>query len=484
MVFSSSIFLCFFLPLFLVLYYLTDRKYKNFVLLFSSVLFYAWGAPKFVFVIIGTTILDFFFVKMLDMNKAKWTRIIFLLLSVLMNVGLLVYFKYSNFFVENVNSFLHAMGVEGQITWTKLVLPIGISFYTFETLTYVIDVYRGVHKPLKNFWDYQLYIILFPKLIAGPIIRYHEIADQIPDRSSRDNVDEKLMGFYRFCLGLGKKVLIANTMAQFADSVYGNAVTGEGALDPAMVSAGTAWFAAIAYTLQIYFDFSGYSDMAIGIGRMIGFRFPENFNNPYVSESITDFWRRWHITLGSWMRNYLYIPLGGNRVSPMRLYFNLWLVFLLSGLWHGASWNFIFWGAWHGFFLVIERLFLLKLTARIGRIPRILFTMFIVVIGWVFFRVEHVKQAWRYVKAMFGRTTGEISQLPDLEWHTTFVIALLFSFFVLVRQGQKLQDKVYGIPTLSRRGHIGMTVCSVLLFVLSLSYVTGSSFNPFIYFRF
>jgi alginate O-acetyltransferase complex protein AlgI len=484
MVFSSSIFLCFFLPLFLILYYLTDRKYKNFILLFSSILFYAWGAPKFVFVIIGTTILDFFFVKMLDKNKKKRTRITFLLLSVIMNVGLLFYFKYCNFFIENINALLHTMGSEGTITWTKLVLPIGISFYTFETLTYVVDVYRGVHKPLNNFWDYQLYIILFPKLIAGPIIRYHEIADQIPDRSERDNVDEKLMGFYRFCLGLGKKVLIANTMASFADSVYGDPVTAEGALDAAQISAATAWFAAIAYTLQIYFDFSGYSDMAIGIGRMIGFRFPENFNNPYTSQSITDFWRRWHITLGSWMRNYLYIPLGGNRVSNLRLYFNLWLVFLLSGLWHGAAWGFIVWGAWHGLFLVLERLFLLKLTAHIGKIPRILFTMFIVILGWVVFRVEDVKSGMGYIKAMFGRSAGEISVLPDGEWYSTFVIALIFSFFVVARQGQKLQDRIYGIPTLNPGGHIGMTLCSVILFVVSLSYVTGSNFNPFIYFRF
>lgn len=484
MIFSSSIFLCLFLPLFLILYYLTDRKYKNFVLLFSSVLFYAWGAPKFIFVIIGTTIIDFFFVKMLDLNKAKRVRIFFLLLSVSMNLGLLVYFKYSNFFIENVNALLHSLGVQGEISWTKLVLPIGISFYTFETLTYVVDVYRGVHKPLKNFWDYQLYIILFPKLIAGPIIRYHEIADQIPDRSARDNVDEKLMGFYRFCLGLGKKVLIANTIATYADAVYGAPVTAEGALDPTHIAAGTAWFAAIAYTLQIYFDFSGYSDMAIGLARMIGFRFPENFNNPYVAESITDFWRRWHITLGAWMRNYLYIPLGGNRVSKTRLYFNLWLVFLLSGLWHGASWNFIFWGAWHGFFLVIERLFLLKLTARIGKIPRIMQTMFFVVIGWVFFRVEHVAPAWNYVKAMFGITAGDISVAPTIEWMYTFYVAVFFSFFVIVYRGQKLQDKVYGIPHLKTRGHLAMTICSLLLFVLSLSYVTGSNFNPFIYFRF
>ena len=484
MVFSSSIFLCFFLPLFLILYYLTDRKYKNFILLFSSVFFYAWGAPKFVFVIIGTTILDFFFVKMLDQNKAKRTRIVFLLLSVFMNVGLLFYFKYCNFFIDNVNRVLGMVGMDASISWTKLVLPIGISFYTFETLTYVIDVYRGVHKPLKNFLDYQLYIILFPKLIAGPIIRYHEIADQIPDRSARDTVDEKLMGFYRFCIGLGKKVLIANTMATFADSVYGDPVTAYNALDPALITAGTAWFAAIAYTLQIYFDFSGYSDMAIGIGRMIGFRFPENFNNPYISRSITDFWRRWHMTLGLWMRNYLYIPLGGNRVSAGRLYFNLWLVFLLSGLWHGASWNFILWGAWHGVFLVLERLFLLKLTERLGKYVQIIITMFVVILGWVMFRVEHITPAWNFIKAMFGAGSGEVSVLPETEWNVTFVIALLFSFFVLVRRGQQTQDRIFGYESLRVRGHITMTAVALVLFIISLSYITGSSFNPFIYFRF
>ncbi|GAB4133026.1 MAG: MBOAT family O-acyltransferase [Bacteroidia bacterium] len=470
--------------MFLVLYYLTDRKYKNFVLLFSSIFFYAWGAPKFIFVIIGTTILDFFFVKMLDSNKGKRTRIFFLLLSVFMNLGLLVYFKYSNFFIENVNSLLHLMGVQGEIAWTRLVLPIGISFYTFETLTYVVDVYRGVHKPLKNFWDYQLYIILFPKLIAGPIIRYHEIADQIPDRSSRDHVDEKLMGFYRFCIGLGKKVLIANTMATFADFVYGNPETGANALNPENLSTVTAWYAALAYTLQIYFDFSGYSDMAIGIGRMIGFRFPENFNNPYTSQSITEFWRRWHMTLGNWMRNYLYIPLGGNRVGPVRLYFNLWLVFLLSGLWHGASWNFIFWGAWHGLFLVLERAFLLKLTDKIGKLPRVALTFFIVLIGWVFFRVEDMSMAWGYVKALFGAGDGTVVDTPGIEWMYTLIPALLFAFFVLSAKGLKIQEHVFGEKIINPAAHLSLTVIALVLFIVSLSYITASGFNPFIYFRF
>jgi alginate O-acetyltransferase complex protein AlgI len=363
-------------------------------------------------------------------------------------------------------------------------MPIGISFYTFETITYVVDVYRGVHKPLKNFWDYQLYIILFPKLIAGPIIRYHEIADQITDRSARDTVDDKLMGFYRFCLGLGKKVLIANTMATFADFVYGNPFNGDGALDPMKLSTITAWLAAVAYTMQIYFDFSGYSDMAIGLGRMLGFKFPENFNNPYTSQSITEFWRRWHMTLGAWMKNYLYIPLGGNRAGKFRIFFNLWIVFLLSGLWHGASYAFIFWGVWHGTFLVLERVFLLKLTDRIGKIPRIIFTLFIVIVGWVFFRVIHLHDGWLYVKAMFGRGTGELVPSPGPEWYWTLIPAVIFSFFILVKRGNDLQNRIYGDTTLSLRGHFAFTAIIVIFFVLSLSYITGSGFNPFIYFRF
>ncbi|MFA6950343.1 MAG: MBOAT family O-acyltransferase, partial [Lentimicrobiaceae bacterium] len=295
------------------------------------------------------------------MTKTQLYRRLMLTLSVSINMGLLVYFKYSNFFIENVNAVLAVFG-DNQVEWTKLVMPIGISFYTFETITYVVDVYRRVHKPLDNFWDYQTYIILFPKLIAGPIIRYHDLADQITDRSQNETVDNRLTGFYRFIIGLAKKVLIANQMGLQADTIF--------AMNYADLDSATAWVGILAYTFQIYFDFSGYSDMAIGIGKMIGFKFPENFNSPYVSQSISEFWRRWHISLGAWMRNYLYIPLGGNRVATKRrLYFNLWFVFLASGLWHGASWSFVLWGAYHGFFLVLERGFLLKVYEKIGKLP-------------------------------------------------------------------------------------------------------------------
>lgn len=484
MVFSSSIFLCFFFPLFLFFYYLTDKKYKNFFLLFASIVFYSWGAPKFIFVIIGTTILDFYFVRMMYNSKACNLRRLLLLLSISMNLGLLFYFKYCNFFIENVNTLLGSLGMEGQINFTKLALPIGISFYTFETLTYVVDVYRGVHKPLNNFWDYQLYIILFPKLIAGPIIRYHEIADQITDRSANDTINNKLHGFYRFCIGLGKKVMIANSMAVVANSVYGDPETMEGALHPLQISAGTAWIGALAYTFQIYFDFSGYSDMAIGIGRMIGFRFPENFNNPYIAQSITEFWRRWHMSLGRWMKNYLYIPLGGNQVkTKFRLYFNLWIVFLLSGLWHGASWSFVVWGAWHGMFLVLERAFLNKALEKAGRLPRVIFTFFLVVIGWIFFRVENVKLAAGYVGALFGSGSGE--KTISLQRDSLFILALavFFSLFCLYRRGEAFQEKFFD-GSLRLKGYVLATLAGIVLFILSLSYITAGGFNPFIYFRF
>lgn len=399
-----------------------------------------------------------------------------LLLSVTVNLGLLVYFKYSNFFVENINAVLSSVGV-GEIPWVKLVLPIGISFYTFETLTYVVDVYRRVHKPLKNFWDYQLYIILFPKLIAGPIIRYHEISDQITNRDKYDTIDDKLLGFYRFIIGLAKKVLLANVMGQYvADIDYFKAE---------QLSSGLAWAGALAYTLQIYFDFSGYSDMAIGIGRMLGFKFPENFNNPYTSSSITEFWRRWHITLGSWMRNYLYIPLGGNKVSAGRMYFNLWLVFLASGLWHGASWSFIVWGAYHGTFLVIERLFLGKWLEKLPGVVSNLYCFFIVLIGWVFFRIETLSEAMTYLHRMFVWNAGVKDFYASRE--TIFIGVLCIFFAVIIRYNKVMRSvghSIYDSATLSFRKHLAWTSIGVVLFVLSIASIAGSSFNPFIYFRF
>jgi alginate O-acetyltransferase complex protein AlgI len=473
MVFSSIVFLLYFMPVFLLVYYIADTKFKNGIILIGSIFFYAWGAPKFIFVILFTTFLDFYLVTLMDKIQNETKRKLLLILSVSVNLGLLFYFKYSNFFIENVNSALSIFG-DKQIHWTKLILPIGISFYTFETITYVVDVYRRVHKPLTKFWDYQLYIILFPKLIAGPIIRYHELADQITDRSANETIDNKLTGFYRFALGLGKKVLIANQMGVVADEIFGSNLS--------QLDTTTAWIGSLAYTFQIYFDFSGYSDMAIGLAKMIGFKFPENFNNPYISQSITEFWRRWHITLGSWMKNYLYIPLGGNKVSKYRLYFNLWLVFLASGLWHGASWSFIFWGAFHGFFLVIERIFFGKVLSKIGKLPSILITFLIVNIGWVFFRIEKIKDAFTYLKHMFSFNFNSTNSF-DLEFKTYLMLAIIFSFFAISKHTQKLQDAVY-VNDYTNTRHLIICLTSLVLFVLSVSSITSSGFNPFIYFRF
>lgn len=475
MVFSSVIFLVYFLPIFLTIYFLVPKSFKNPVLLLSSIFFYAWGAPLFIFAILLTTTVDFYFVKLLNNAADDKKRKLWLILSLSLNVGMLFYFKYCNFFIENVNAILNAAGIQ-EVSWTKVVLPIGISFYTFESITYVVDVYRRLHKPLDNFWQYQLYIICFPKLISGPIIRYHEISDQIADRSANDTIDNKLTGFYRFCLGLGKKVLIANVMAAKADEIF-NMPTNE-------LTTSLAWLGMLAYTFQIYFDFSGYSDMALGIGKMIGFKFPENFDNPYTSKSITEFWRRWHMTLGSWMKNYLYIPLGGNKVeSKTRLYFNLWLVFLASGFWHGAAWTFIIWGIYHGFWLVLERMFLADVYKKIGKLASTLICFVLVAIGWVFFRADTTAGAFNFVQQLFTFNFKTPPRFVDSEFLFYFMLAVLFSFFASFKIGQRIQNTVY-YSYYGNLGNLLATVVAISLFTLSLASITSSGFNPFIYFRF
>ncbi len=475
MVFSSIVFIFYFLPIFFLIYYLADKKYKNAIILCGSIFFYAWGAPKFIFVILGTTAIDFYVVRWIANTEAKRLKTALLCFSLCINLGLLFYFKYCNFFIENINYvFLHHFGIK-EISWVKVALPIGISFYTFETLTYVVDVYRGIHKPLRNFWDYQLYIILFPKLIAGPIIRYHDFADQIYDHTEHETYENKLRGLYRFFIGLGKKVIIANAIGAHVEHIF-NIPYNE-------LSTTTAWYGALGYTFQIYFDFSGYSDMAIGLALMMGFRIPENFNNPYTATSITDFWRKWHISLGNWMRNYLYIPLGGNKVkTKLRLYFNLWLVFLISGLWHGAAWGFIFWGAYHGLFLVLERLFLGKWLAKLGKLSFV-YTFFIVMIGWVFFKIEDFSKSLSYLKTMFSWQADNCKWIPDNEFYTMLVIAGIFSFFTITKWGEKIQQKIF-YNTYSMKLHYVMAFATLVLCIISASRITVATFNPFIYYRF
>ena len=474
MVFSSIIFILFFLPVLLLTYYFTPNRYKNILLLAFSIFFYSWGAPKFIFVILATTLVDFYLVKLMDNANNERLRKLLLLLSLSINVGLLFYFKYLNFCIENLNQLFSLAGIDS-IEVLKIILPIGISFYTFESLTYVIDVYRKVHKPLTRFWDYQLYIILFPKLIAGPIIRYHEIADQINGRFEKDSFDLKLQGVYCFAIGLAQKVIIANAVGKMADSIFASPIKD--------IDSYVSWMGAFSYTFQIYFDFAGYSNMAIGIGMMLGFRFPENFNNPYASLNITEFWRRWHMTLGSWMRNYLYIPLGGNKSGKWITYINLWIVFLVSGIWHGASWTFVVWGAYHGLFLVIERFVLSDLLTKIPKVISLVYTFLVVTIGWVFFRSDNLSSAFVYLKKMFSFEGITISYF-DSEFYTCFIIEILCSFVTFFKRGRRLQDIVFKAENNYIQKHLSLLGACVFLMILSVSYIAVNNFNPFIYFRF
>ena len=473
MVFSSSFFILLFLPLFLASYYITPSRYKNYVILIASSIFYIWGAPKFIFVLFGSIILDFYLAQLIfkaPLHRKKW----YLILSVVLNTSILLYFKYANFFIENINELLSSMGYT-EIGWVRVALPIGISFFTFHELSYIIDVYRGVKPPLKKISDYAVYILLFPQLVAGPIIRFSEIADQIQDRKNQLNVDSALLGFFRFSIGLAKKVLIANTLGAEADRLFG--------LAPEELTFATSWLGAVSYTFQIYFDFSGYSDMAIGLARMMGFVFPENFNNPYISQSITDFWRRWHMSLSRWMRDYLYISLGGNKVSTLRLYLNLWIVFLISGFWHGAEWTFIVWGAYHGFFLILERLFFNDLLTKTNKTIRIMYSFIVVIIGWVFFRANDLPHALSFLQHMFTVDLNSFYFVIDNRFLAFFILALIACFMAAFNTVERIETRIYTFQP-SRIAIYSYVFFGLFFTIISLGYITSSSFNPFIYFRF
>ncbi len=474
MVFSSSLFLLYFFPLFLIVYFISPYGSRNFIIVLASVLFYSWGGPKYIFIIFFSILLDFFFAKFIHKAKGKKRKIL-LIIAISINLGFLAYFKYANFFLDNLNNSLAYFSL-GSLNFIRVALPIGISFFTFHEMSYIIDVYRDDKPPMKNIIDYSLYILFFPQLIAGPIIRFNEIADQITNRKSQETIDNKLVGFYRFIIGLSKKVLIANVIGAEADRIF--------AMNMHDINTATAWIGITAYAFQIYFDFSGYSDMAIGIARMLGFVFPENFNNPYTSQSITEFWRRWHITLSRWMRDYLYIPMGGSRVNTSaKLYFNLWVVFLLSGLWHGAAWNFVAWGTYHGLFLIADRFFLLKFLNRIGKIPAIMLTFVICLVGWVFFRIADISMAFTFIGKMFAFNFSGINLYFDAKFRFVMMLAFFFSFVNAFKIGVVL-EKIFFANTFSIKAYYSMTLLSVALFILSIAYITSSGFNPFIYFRF
>ncbi len=471
MVFSSNIFLFFFLPIFLIVYFVTPQKFRNYTLLLFSLVFYAYGAPDFVFLLVGECIINYFIVRGMAKSEKTSTKKLLCALSTILALGLLLYFKYANFFMENLNAILGWMHHE-PVEWMKVALPIGISFFTFQSITYTIDVYRGTTPPSQKLTDYVLYIMMFPQLIAGPIVNYNSVAAQLVERTS--TMEDRVVGFYRFIIGLGKKVLIANTMAAYADQVF--------AMNYADLATGTAWIGILSYTFQIYFDFSGYSDMAIGLGKMMGFRFPENFNDPYTSRSVTEFWKRWHMTLGNFIMNYLYIPLGGNRKGKGRMYLNLWLCFLLSGLWHGASWTFVLWGAFHGLFICADKLFLKDLLKKAGKWPAVILTFFVVNMGWVLFRVDTAADAGGFYSALFAFKGGETVFSDAMFWFT-FGLAILFSFLTLFKGGQKLQDKIFADSYSKGLSWTMFAICLVLL-ILSAGSLCVSDFNPFIYFRF
>ena len=471
MVFSSNIFLFFFLPIFLIAYFITPQKFRNYMLLLFSLIFYAYGAPDFVFLLVGECIVNYFIVRGMAKTEKTGTKKWLCALSIVMALGLLLYFKYANFFMENLNAILGWMHHE-PIGWMKVALPIGISFFTFQSITYTLDVYRGTTPPSNKLTDYVLYIMMFPQLIAGPIVNYNSVAAQLVERTS--TMEDRVVGFYRFIIGLGKKVLIANTLAAYADQVF--------AMNYGDLATGTAWIGILSYTFQIYFDFSGYSDMAIGLGKMMGFKFPENFNDPYTSRSVTEFWKRWHMTLGNFIMNYLYIPLGGNRKGKGRMYLNLWLCFLLSGLWHGASWTFVLWGAFHGLFICADKLFLKDLLKKAGKWPAVILTFFVVNMGWVLFRVDTAADAGGFYQALFSFKSG-MTQPGDLLFWFTFALAVVFSFLTFFKGGQKLQDAIFADHYSKGLSWTIFALCLVL-FILSAGSLCVSDFNPFIYFRF
>lgn len=468
MVFSSMTFLCVFLPVLFMLYYaVKGTKLRNFLLIAASLLFYAYGEPVYIVLMIISTMFNYLFGLLLSTEKERQRKLV-LFFSVFINLGLLGVFKYTDMVVETINALT---GTALQSPGIKL--PIGISFYTFQAMSYVIDVYRKEVSVQKNYFNILLYVSFFPQLIAGPIVKYHDVQEQINQRHA--DPERIARGMRRFILGLSKKVLISNTVAAAADAVFGFGLGDINIL--------SAWIGAIAYALQIYFDFSGYSDMAIGLGHMFGFHFLENFDYPYVSRSIKEFWRRWHISLSTWFKEYLYYPLGGNRKGKVRTVVNKWIVFFSTGLWHGASWTFVAWGLWHGLFQMIEEFL------PLNKLPRILghiYALLVVIVGFVLFRADTFEQGLHIISQMFtGFQFGETQQMLAFEQLTPVFllmsgIGLVISMPVLPQMQMRLAP-----GSTLEKAIIPLTyISSVVLLLLCILSLSGGTYNPFIYFRF
>lgn len=489
MVFSSLLFLFVYLPVTLTGFYLLDKKYRYYFLLLANLLFYAWGERTYVILLLVFIVCNYLFGILIqffkDKKKTKSAKLV-VTCGVIFNLLILIFYKYSFFLASNVLNLLNIFNIDLSYQPVPSHLPIGVSFFTFQAVSYLVDIYRSEVVATKNLLNFALYKSFFPQLIAGPIVRYKDVHEQFEQKKSV-KADEFVYGIERFVLGLGKKVIIANTLAQVADKVFSLPVN--------EISIGTAWLGAICYTAQIYFDFSGYSDMAIGMARMFGFKFLENFNFPYVSKSIQDFWRRWHISLSSWFRDYLYIPLGGNRVGKYRTYINQLIVFLLCGLWHGAAWTFIAWGIWHGSFLILERLrfgtWIKKAPAPIAHF----YTMLVVITGWVIFRSETIAKAWNYLGVMYG-----VNHSAKLYYIKNYLnIEVIVMLFLALAASLPLSNYASKVKILFRRDSSKLdwgqrfrytafvTLYSLFIFavlIFSIMYLASGTYNPFIYYRF
>lgn len=467
MLFSSSVFIFIFLPLVLFLYYISGKKIRNYILLLASLIFYAWGGVNYLKILMVSILINYIFGLLIDKTVDRsHLRKFILILGIILNLALLFYYKYYDFFIENINNILN-MNLELK----RIVLPIGISFFTFQGMSYIIDIYRNDGKVNKNIFSVALYISFFPQLVAGPIIKYKTIDEQI--RVRKESIDYFSYGINRFVIGLGKKIIISDMLGAISDNIF--LLANSSGID--MI---TAWIGAICYTLQIYFDFSGYSDMAIGLGHLFGFKFPENFNYPYISRSITEFWRRWHISLSTWFKEYLYIPLGGNRRG--NVYFNLFVVFLVTGLWHGASWNFVIWGLWHGMFMIIERV--IRNENWYKKIPsfiKIFITLFIVIIGWVLFKATTLEEVLKYLSIMFG-----LSNFSNITFEYTYFISRKFIVLIIIGiiASTPIFKNIFNRYRDIKVFELIKTILIILLFIISIIFMVNSTYSPFIYFQF
>ena len=461
MVFSSITFLFYFLPMVLAIYYIVPKKWRNLVLLISSFIFYFYGEPTYVLLMVFSIITTYLFGILISRYPKQ--KKLFLVLSICVSIGLLVYFKYFNFIMENINLWL-----ANKIDFIYVALPIGISFYTFQMISYLVDVYRGQAKVQKNILKLAMYVSLFPQLIAGPIVRYTTIEQQLENREY--SIKKFALGVRRFIIGLGKKVLIANVLGNLSATF----------LASNDLSVLYYWLYAIAIMLQIYFDFSGYSDMAIGLGKMFGFEFLENFNYPYIATSITDFWRRWHISLSSWFRDYIYIPLGGNRVSTLKWIRNILVVWLLTGLWHGAAWNFIIWGLYFGILLILEKLILGKILQKLPKFVGRIYTLLIVMISFIIFNGEGTKQILQNIGGLVGIGGIPLLSVESIYYFKSYFIAILVGIIgaTPILKNIANNKKIYKIINVLE------PIFLLVIFLVSTSYIVDGSFNPFLYFRF